>query len=432
MAPSAAACPTDAATVWCATLTVGHYTEEEDGFIDVVEAGYEARSGQTAYGSVSGATFRHLGVNYTVTALLGGSTQDLYFATTPNLPSDGAGLTVHVQKYVGELDAPLAEGSFQSHDNLWFFRGVLAAYAADGDTLSDVPLIRTYDRSGIIQETPDLGTKVMVRLSYAAPTGPATGKPKITGTAEVGRTLTVDTSGISDPDGNMKAENGDADFAYTYQWYRVEGTNESNIAGATSNTYTLVGADADKTFRVAVSFTDDAGNGEGPLKSNEYPAGAENGELRLEGGANALEGRLEVFHKGEWGTVCDDRLDNADNIAPALACRFMGYANGRLIPRGAVPPASSSQKIWLDDVRCHLGSNHWTGATPSKLHHCYHAGWGLNNCTHDEDVHLRCVEGLGMQTEATGLTASIEDAPTNHDGTNRLHLPDRFQRGGGR
>ena len=80
-------------------------------------------SGNTAFGSVSPATFRHLGVDYTVTSLHGGATQDLYFATTPNLPADGAGLTVHVQKYVGELDVPLAEGVFQSARHLVVFPG---------------------------------------------------------------------------------------------------------------------------------------------------------------------------------------------------------------------------------------------------------------------------------------------------------------------
>ena len=423
VAPSAAACPTDAATVWCATLTVGHLLAEEDGFIDVSAAGYEARSDRMAFGSVTGSTsFRHLGIDYTVTAMYGGGQQTLTLATTPNLPSDGAGLTAHVQTYGGEVDAPVADALFVSGLQHWQFVQVL--FVAPGGALSDVPLLRgQFSRGARVGAPPDLGTRVRVRLSYAAPTGPATGKPKITGTAQVGRTLTAGTSGISDPDGNMKAENGDAGFAYTYQWYRVDAGAETEITGAQGrvSTYTLVQADEGKTFRVEVHFTDDADNDEGPLKSNEYPAGAENGELRLEGGANALEGRLEVFHNGEWGTVCDDRLDNAGNIAPALACRFMGYANGKWVPRGDIANMSvapASQRIWLDDVRCHLGSNHWTGATPSKLHHCYHAGWGLNNCTHDEDVHLRCVEGLGMQTEATGLTASIEDAPTNHDGTN--------------
>ena len=250
--------------------------------------------------------------------------------------------------------------------------------------------------------------------------GAARGEPKITGTAEVGRTLTANTSGISDQNGNTKAENGDAGFAYTYQWYRVDAGAETQITGARGrgSTYTLVQADEGKTFRVAVSFTDDAGNSEGPLTSNEYPVSAVNGELQLvdDDGPTVAEGRLEVFHNGEWGTVCDDRLDNKRNIAPQKACQFMGYATGQLIPRGTVSLAPDSQPIWLDDVRCFAGSNHWTGAPAEKLHHCYHAGWGNNNCSHEEDVNLSCT-GVSGQTEATPLTATLEDLPTNHDGS---------------
>ena len=259
--------------------------------------------------------------------------------------------------------------------------------------------------------------------------GAARGKPKITGTAEVGRTLTANTSGILDQNGNTKAENGDAGFAYTYQWYRVDAGAETPITGASGrgSTYTLLQADEGKTFRVAVSFTDDAGNSEGPLTSNEYPADAENGELQLvdDDGPTVPEGRLEVFHNGEWGTVCDDRLDNRRNIAPQKACQFMGYATGHLIPRGTVSRAPDSQPIWLDDVRCFAGSNHWTGAPAEKLHHCYHAGWGNNNCSHDENVHLSCT-GVSGQTEATPLTATLEDLPTNHDGSSAFSFQIAF------
>ena len=62
--------------------------------------------------------------------------------------------------------------------------------------------------------------------------GAAMGKPKITGAAEVGETLTVNTSGILDQNGNTKAENGNAGFAYTYQWYRVDAGTETPITGA--------------------------------------------------------------------------------------------------------------------------------------------------------------------------------------------------------
>ena len=80
---------------------------------------------------------------------------------------------------------------------------------------------------------------------------PATGAPAITGTAQVGETLRVDTSGIADEDGLENATFG-------YQWL-ADGTA---ISGATANAYMLVAADEGKAITVRVSFTDDAGNEE--------------------------------------------------------------------------------------------------------------------------------------------------------------------------
>ena len=79
----------------------------------------------------------------------------------------------------------------------------------------------------------------------------ATGAPTINGTAQVGETLTANTTGISDADGLANA-------SFTYQWL----ANDTAISGATGNTYTLVAGDAGKAIKVRVSFTDDAGNAE--------------------------------------------------------------------------------------------------------------------------------------------------------------------------
>ena len=85
---------------------------------------------------------------------------------------------------------------------------------------------------------------------------PATGKPTISGTAQVGQTLTANTSGISDEDGLD-------DVNFSYQWVRVNSdSTETDIADATGFTYTLASADADRTIKVRVTFTDDAGNQE--------------------------------------------------------------------------------------------------------------------------------------------------------------------------
>ena len=84
---------------------------------------------------------------------------------------------------------------------------------------------------------------------------PATGSPTISGTAQVGETLTASTTDISDTDGLTKV-------SYAYQWTANDGTSDSDIAGATASTYTLVPSDVGKTIKVKVTFTDDAGNGE--------------------------------------------------------------------------------------------------------------------------------------------------------------------------
>ena len=83
------------------------------------------------------------------------------------------------------------------------------------------------------------------------PNSHATGAPTITGTAQVGETLTADTSGISDADGLSNVQ-------YEYQWL----ADDSGIAGATSLTYTLADTDEGKAIKVRVSFTDDGGNNE--------------------------------------------------------------------------------------------------------------------------------------------------------------------------
>ena len=87
------------------------------------------------------------------------------------------------------------------------------------------------------------------------PNSPATGLPSISGTAQVGETLTASTSNIDDEDGLD-------DVSYSYQWVRNDGTDDADIAGETGSTYTLVEADRGQTIRVKVSFTDEAGNDE--------------------------------------------------------------------------------------------------------------------------------------------------------------------------
>ena len=89
----------------------------------------------------------------------------------------------------------------------------------------------------------------------ARPNTPATGAPTISGTVQFGETLTANTSGITDTDGL-------ANVSYSYQWIRNDGSADTDIQDAAGSSYTLVDADAGKTIKVQVTFTDDAGNEE--------------------------------------------------------------------------------------------------------------------------------------------------------------------------
>ena len=77
---------------------------------------------------------------------------------------------------------------------------------------------------------------------------PATGTPTISGNAQVGQTLTADTSGISDADGLTNP-------TYGYQWL----ADDAEIDGATSSTYIVQASDNGKVIKVRVSFTDNRG-----------------------------------------------------------------------------------------------------------------------------------------------------------------------------
>ena len=83
------------------------------------------------------------------------------------------------------------------------------------------------------------------------PNSPATGAPTISGTAQVGETLTADTSGITDEDGLD-------DSTFTVQWI----TEDSVMVANAARSYTPTDGDRGKSVKVRVSFTDDAGNPE--------------------------------------------------------------------------------------------------------------------------------------------------------------------------
>ncbi|XP_065361312.1 uncharacterized protein LOC135954976 isoform X3 [Calliphora vicina] len=103
-------------------------------------------------------------------------------------------------------------------------------------------------------------------------------------------------------------------------------------------------------------------------------------KYRLEGGRSSNEGRLEVFYRGEWGTVCDDDFGLKE---AQVVCNSFGFYGKAEIAKNIYGPGSGP--IWLDQVSC-LGNE-------TKIDECNHWSWGENNCNHTEDVGLKCLAG---------------------------------------
>jgi len=90
-------------------------------------------------------------------------------------------------------------------------------------------------------------------------------------------------------------------------------------------------------------------------------------------------GLLEVYHNGEWGTVCDDSWGSND---ARVVCRQLGRSGGSKIGVTWGYQSSSSLPTLLDDVGC--------GGSESKITYCSHVDKGQENCGHSEDVHMKC------------------------------------------
>ena len=193
--------------------------------------------------------------------LTSAATDAVAAATQPNSPATGAP-TISGTVQVGE--ALTADTSGIADDD------GLENMSFSYQWLADDTAIQSATNSTYTLIEADEGKTVRVRVSFtddggndetltsavtatveAAPNSPATGAPTISGTAQVGKTLTADTSGISDADGLTSV-------SYSYQWL----ADDADIAGAAGSTYTPVEADEGKTVKVQVSFTDDAGNEE--------------------------------------------------------------------------------------------------------------------------------------------------------------------------
>ncbi|PFX14302.1 Deleted in malignant brain tumors 1 protein [Stylophora pistillata] len=122
---------------------------------------------------------------------------------------------------------------------------------------------------------------------------------------------------------------------------------------------------------------------------------------------SSSSGRVEVFHNGAWGTICDNSwgLQDAD-----VVCRQLGY-DGAISAPGNAAFGEGTGQIWLDNINC-VG-------VETAISQCDHSGWGVENCEHYEDASVLCrPQGTGQiwldDVNCVGVETTISQC--NHRG----------------
>uniref|UniRef100_A0A8C6INV3 Uncharacterized protein n=1 Tax=Melopsittacus undulatus TaxID=13146 RepID=A0A8C6INV3_MELUD len=113
------------------------------------------------------------------------------------------------------------------------------------------------------------------------------------------------------------------------------------------------------------------------------PAGSR--QIRLVNATKRCAGRVELYHDGTWGTICDDNWDLSD---ANVVCKQLGCGHA-IKAFDSAHYGEGSGQIWLDDVNC-------TGAE-SDLWACPARALGQHNCQHKEDAGVLCSEFLALR-----------------------------------
>ncbi|XP_036440335.1 pancreatic secretory granule membrane major glycoprotein GP2-like [Colossoma macropomum] len=134
--------------------------------------------------------------------------------------------------------------------------------------------------------------------------------------------------------------------------------------------------------------------------------------VRLSGGSNRCEGRVELYHSGRWGTICDD---DWNMNAAAVVCRQLGCGKALAAPvNGRFGPGSGP--IWMDNTQCQ--------GTEAYLVQCKHNGFENHNCGHYEDAGVICEEPptAVVPQLVCNRTMMRIGVPAVHRGPNALNM----------
>ena len=221
----------------------------------------------------------------------------------------------------------------------------------------------------------------------ARPNRTATGLPTISGTAQVGQTLTADTSGIADADGLDSA-------SYTYQW--IAGGTE--IDGATSSTYEPTDSDVGQAIQVRVTFTDDGGHHES--LTSEATAEVEARPNRTATGLPTISGTVQV---GQTLTADTSGIADADGL-DSVSYAYQWIAGGTDIDGAADSTYEPSDLEVGQTIQVRVTFKDDRG--------------------NDESLTSQATAAVEAVPEP--LTASLQNEPTSHDGKKAFTFELRF------
>ena len=217
--------------------------------------------------------------------------------------------------------------------------------------------------------------------------------PVITGTVQVGETLTVDTSPIPDTS---------QDTTFGYAWIRTDGATDTYIDGATSSSYTLTADDEGKTIKVLVGFrttegrdrlTSDATETVGPAVQQQIANSPATG-------APAVTGTVQV---GEKLTADVSGIADADGLT-SVSYNYQWIAGG-------------------SDIDGATGSSYLL--TPGEQGQTIQVRVTFTDDRNNAET-LTSVTTVEVTAVPVPLTASFLAAPSSHDGDNSFTFELRF------
>ena len=115
------------------------------------------------------------------------------------------------------------------------------------------------------------------------------------------------------------------------------------------------------------------------------PDSSYDSEVRLVGGRYASAGKLEIFLKQKWGSVC---FDGFDQVVADTACRQMGYTHAQNFTK---TDTKSANVVWIDGHSISCGGksqpclSHCIDKDKIKQISCPDKNYVMLNCSFDHD-----------------------------------------------